>query len=329
MITAMEQTASRSDDKGIAMAHQNKTTTALEQTVAWSGNLLSGPVPLSDGTGVIMRHAAFPSRYVTPRHVDVWYAPVETMPAPTRYPVLYMHDGQNLFDPALSFIGVDWGMDEAVQRLMQGVRGGGIIVVGIWNSPLRWREYMPHKPLVGPRGQAMRTRFVEQAGGEPLSEAYLKFLVQELKPFIDTTYPTLLDAEHTFLMGSSMGGLISLYALIEYPEVFGGAACLSTHWPAGEAPLVDYLGAALPRAGRHRLYFDFGTETLDAAYAPYQRRMDGWVKKAGYRVGNDWLTRRFPGAEHSERAWRARVDMPLAFLLKGQAGAAVHLSRLP
>jgi len=246
-----------------------------------------------------------------------------------RYPVLYMHDGQNLFDPALSFIGVDWGMDEAATRLMQDECGGGVIVVGIWNSPLRWREYMPDKPLAGLQGRALRTRFAEQAGGEPLSEAYLKFLVRELKPFIDKIYPTLPDAAHTFLMGSSMGGLISLYALIEYPELFGGAACLSTHWPAGEDPLVDFLGAALPRAGWHRLYFDFGTETLDADYEPYQRRMDKWVQRAGYRVGHDWLTRRFSGAEHSERAWRSRVDMPLAFLLGWKAGAAVHLSRLP
>ena len=290
---------------------------------------MSNPILLSDGSGVIMRHANFPSCYVTRRHVDVWCPPVDTRKRAVRYPVLYMHDGQNLFDPALSFIGVDWGMDEAATRLMQGECGGGVIVVGIWNSPLRWREYMPDKPLAGLQGRALRTRFAEQAGGEPLSEAYLKFLVRELKPFIDKIYPTLPDAAHTFLMGSSMEGLISLYALIEYPELFGGAACLSTHWPAGEDPLVDFLGAALPRAGWHRLYFDFGTETLDADYEPYQRRMDKWVQRAGYRVGHDWLTRRFSGAEHSERAWRSRVDMPLAFLLGWKAGAAVHLSRLP
>lgn len=277
------------------------------------------PVRLSDGTGAVTRHGDFPSRYVTPRHVDVWCPPADATSPATRYPVLYMPDGQNLFDPALSFIGVDWGMDEAMTRLIWNGQGTGAIVVGIWNSPLRWREYMPHKPLAALRGQRMIARFIEQVGGEPLSGPYLKFLVEELKPCIDATYPTLPGRSHTFVMGSSMGGLISLYALIEYPDIFGGAGCLSTHWPAGEEALVDSLGAALPKAGRHRLYFDFGTETLDAAYEPYQRRMDEWVNAAGYAAGYDWLTRRFDGAEHSERAWRARVHIPLAFLLGREA----------
>ncbi|MDS4021003.1 MAG: alpha/beta hydrolase-fold protein [Candidatus Competibacter sp.] len=279
------------------------------------------PVRLSDGTGAVTRHGDFPSLHVAPRHVDVWCPPAAATTPATRYPVLYMHDGQNLFDPALSFIGVDWGMDEAMTRLIRNGRGTGAIVVGIWNRPLRWREYMPHKPLAALPGQRMLARFVEQAGGEPLSEPYLKFLVEELKPCIDATYPTLPDAAHTFVMGSSMGGLVSLYALIEYPDIFGGAGCLSTHWPAGEEALVDSLGAMLPKAGRHRLYFDFGTETLDVAYEPYQQRMDEWVRRAGYQAGRDWLTRRFDGAEHSERAWRGRVHIPLAFLLGWEAAA--------
>lgn len=103
--------------------------------------------------------------------------------------------------------------------------------------------------------------------------------------------------------------------MIEYPDIFGGAGCLSTHWPIGEEALVDALGAGLAPAGRHRLYFDYGTETLDADYEPWQRRMDGWLRTAGYREGQDWSTRKFEGAEHSERAWRERVHIPLAFLL--------------
>lgn len=283
---------------------------------------------LSDGTGFITRHADFSSRYVTSRPVDVWCPSAGGTAPPIRYPVIYMHDGQNLFDPALSFIGVDWGMDEAVTRLIRESGRPGAIIVGVWNSPLRVREYMPRKPLFTLRGRPLLPRFIEQAGGEPLSESYLKFLVEELKPFIDATYPTLPGSSHTFLMGSSMGGLISLDALIEYPDLFGGAGCLSTHWPAGEEALVDWLGAALPQAGRHRLYFDFGTETLDATYEPYQRRMDEWLKAAGYEAGRDWLTRKFDGAEHSERAWRARVHIPLAFLL-GCGAVGFQTSRLP
>lgn len=233
----------------------------------------------------------------------------------THYPVIYMQDGQNLFDPALSFIGVDWGMDEAMMRLIHEGRHSGAIIVGIWNSPLRLQEYMPQKPLSMRPGQPILNRFIDQTGGKPQSDGYLRFLVEELKPFIDAHYPALPDPAHTLIMGSSMGGLISLYALIEYPDVFGAAGCLSTHWPIGEEALVDALGAALPPPGRHRLYFDYGTETLDADYEPWQRRMDAWLRAAGYQEGQDWLTRKFEGAEHSERAWRERVHLPLAFLL--------------
>ncbi|MCB1771724.1 MAG: alpha/beta hydrolase [Candidatus Competibacteraceae bacterium] len=272
----------------------------------------------SDGTGFLTRYADFPSDCIAPRHVDVWRPPGEQAGSEIRYPVIYMHDGQNLFDPALSFIGVDWGMDEAMLRLIQEGRQPGAIIVGVWNSPLRLQEYMPQKPLTTSGAQHILSQFVEQAGGAPLSDGYLRFLAEELKPFIDAHYPTLPDAAHTLVMGSSMGGLISLYALIEYPEVFGGAGCLSTHWPRGEAALVDALGAALPLPGQHRLYFDYGTETLDADYEPWQRRMDEWLRNAGYQEGQDWLTRKFPGAEHSERAWRVRVDLPLRFLLHGE-----------
>lgn len=275
---------------------------------------MSDRIQLSDGTGHINRHADFASRYVAPRHVDVWCPSGVAAPSATRYPVIYMHDGQNLFDPALSFIGVDWGMDEAMTRLIRDTGHPGAIVVGIWNSPLRWREYMPHKPLATPSGRRLLPRFIEQAGGEPLSSEYLRFIVEELKPFIDQNYPTLPEPGHALVMGSSMGGLISLYALIEYPDVFGGAGCLSTHWPIGDEFMVTFLGKSLPMAGQHRLYFDHGTETLDHDYEPYQRLMDNFVRTSGYEAGRDWLTRKFGGAEHSERAWRARISIPLAFL---------------
>ena len=275
---------------------------------------MSDRIQLSDGTGHINRHADFASRYVAPRHVDIWCPYGVAAPSATRYPVIYMHDGQNLFDPALSFIGVDWGMDEAMTRLIRDTGHPGAIVVGIWNSPLRWREYMPHKPLATPSGRRLLPRFIEQAGGEPLSSEYLRFIVEELKPFIDQNYPTLSEPGHTLVMGSSMGGLISLYALIEYPDVFGGTGCLSTHWPIGDEFMVTFLGKSLPIAGQHRLYFDHGTETLDHDYEPYQRLMDNFVRASGYETGRDWLTRKFGGAEHSERAWRARISIPLAFL---------------
>ena len=143
----------------------------------------------------------------------------------------------------------------------------------------------------------------------------MKFLVEELKPFIDGQYNTLPDPANTFVMGSSMGGLISLYAISEYPHVFGGAGCISTHWPIGDMSLVDEMAHRLPDPASHRLYFDFGTETLDRPYEPFQRQMDDHLRQARYIEGQNWVTRKFEGAEHSERSWRKRVEIPLSFLL--------------
>jgi predicted alpha/beta superfamily hydrolase len=232
-----------------------------------------------------------------------------------------MHDGQNLFDPRSSYIGVDWGVDEALGGLIDAGEVDGAIVVGIWCTDRRRREYLPQRPFETEEGRKARARLGELYGRGPIeSDAYLMFLVKELKPFIDARYRTLPDRDHTLVMGSSMGGLISLYALCEYPEVFVAAGCLSTHWPPGEGIIVDYLEEALPPPGTHRFYFDYGTETLDQEYEVYQKRVDEVMKRAGYQEGEDWVTRKFVGAEHSERAWRARVHIPLRFLLAGNNG---------
>jgi predicted alpha/beta superfamily hydrolase len=273
-------------------------------------------IPISDGSGILDRYTDFVSPAHEQRIVDVWRPPGYAESPDTRYPVLYMHDGQNIFDPALAYGGVDWGIDEAMLRLIQERGLPGAIIVGVWNSGEgRWLDYMPQQPAQLPAVQAAFDQWGRAAGSMVRSDSYLKFLVEELKPFIDTTYRTLPDQPHTLVMGSSMGGLISLYALEQYPDVFGGAGCLSTHWPAGGDPLVDDLAAHLPAPGRHKLYFDYGTATLDELYEPFQRRMDGHLAAAGYTRDEDWMTRKFEGAEHNEAAWRARVDLPVRFLL--------------
>ncbi|MBN1488207.1 MAG: alpha/beta hydrolase [Anaerolineae bacterium] len=263
----------------------------------------------------LVRHADFQSEFVTLRHVDVWLPPGYVNNKHARYPVLYMHDGQNLFDPTISYGGVDWGIDEALIRLIEEKRVPEIIVVGMWNTDRRWREYMPQKPLDTPAAAIIKAQFIQEQGGDLFADRYLRFIVEEVKPFIDATYKTLPQQEKTFVMGSSMGGLISLYALCEYPHVFAGAGCISTHWPAGDGIVVDYLAEMLPKPGAHKLYFDYGTETLDAQYEGYQQRVDAILREVGYREGSNWITRKFVGAEHSERSWRTRVHIPLEFLL--------------
>lgn len=274
------------------------------------------PAPVAALPGArIVTHAALPSRFVAPRRVDVWLPPGYDANATERYPVVYMHDGQNLFDPALSYIGVPWSADVAMTRLMAAGRSRGAIIVGVWNTAARFAEYLPQKAVPA----AQYTEFVAQfnlSPAPPLGDAYLQYLVTELKPFIDRTYRTRPEREHTSTMGSSMGAFISAYALCEYPEVFGGAGCVSIHWPLGDGVVIDWFARHLPKPGAHRIYFDFGTETLDATYEPYQRRVDAVMRAAGYREGVDWLTCKYAGALHSEKSWRERVDVPLAFLLR-------------
>jgi predicted alpha/beta superfamily hydrolase len=265
--------------------------------------------------GACLRLADFASQHIRTRHVDIWH-PLDYDTSPTKYyPVIYMHDGQNLFDPALSYIGVDWGVDQAINQLKYTRGVVGAIVVGIWNSPLRYLEYMPQHPFERSADQPEAVRFVKERGGTPISDAYLRCLVEEIKPFVDENFRTLPGPDSTFVMGSSMGGLLSLYAISSYPQIFGGAACLSTHWTIGGEALVAEMGKSLPAPANHRLYFDFGTKQQDAHYQPYQTRMDQYGVAAGYQQDKNWKTVRWEGHEHSERAWRSRLDVPLKHLL--------------
>lgn len=277
--------------------------------------------------GKIIRHENFPSKLVAPRHVDVWlpedYSPKQ------KYAVLYMHDGQMLFDPTITWNKQEWGIDEAAGRMMAFDRSRKYIVVGIHNiSEIRHSNYFPQKPFESLSEktrdslyQLNRFEQVKLFGKEVDSDNYLKFIVTELKPFIDAKYSTLKNSANTFIAGSSMGGLISWYAVCEYPEVFGGAACLSTHWVGVfdtlNNPIPDaffkYLKEKLPNPATHRFYFDYGTATLDALYEPYQQKVDEIMKEKGFGTKN-WSTRKFLKAEHSENAWRARVHIPLMFL---------------
>jgi predicted alpha/beta superfamily hydrolase len=265
-------------------------------------------------TGTVLRYPAFHSTHVAARNVDVWLPPSYGKDPAQRYPVLYMHDGQNLFDPATSYGNVDWAVDEAMTSLVEKGAVREAVVVGIWNTPKRREEYMPQRAVQGnvhmnvPGADDLKPADV-------VSDRYLAFLVQELKPFIDASYRTLPGRADTFVMGSSMGGLISQYAMSQYPDIFGGAGCVSTHWPAGNGIALDDFAAHLPDPATHKYWFDYGTATLDASYEPYQKRADEILRKAGYVEGQNWITRKFEGAEHSEKAWRLRVDQPLVFLL--------------
>jgi len=264
-------------------------------------------------TGDIFRYIDFPSKITDARNVDVWLPPNYTGDNGEKYPVIYMHDGQNLFDPKASFSKVDWGIDETMTRLIKENKINAAIIVGIWNMPRRTIEFMPQRAFDVRDKTKRKSKNIDKKSAE--SDKYLKFLVSELKPFIDKTYRTKSDRKNTFVMGSSMGALMSLYAVGEYPDIFGGAGCLSTHYPLGEGVILNYLEKYPPSPKKHKIYFDYGTKGLDANYEPYQRKADALMRKKRYKRGKNWITRKFVGDDHSEKSWRGRVAIPLTFFL--------------
>lgn len=279
--------------------------------------------------GKIIDLGVLTSKYAAPRRVVVWL-PTSYSDNGPKHSVLYMHDGQNLFDKSAAGYGMEWQIDENLDRLIREKKVRPTIVVGIYNTPKRLQEYLPSKAFATLPPQ-FRDQIRALYGGEPLSEGYLKFIVRELKPMIDKRFNVKTDRENTAILGSSMGALISLYAIDEYPQVFGEAGMMSTHWPLyikpDDKPLTDaeyeavsstferYLGPALPNPSMHRLYFDHGSETLDANYARYQDRVDAVVRRRGYRNWLDWMSLSFPGQKHNEISWASRVAVPLQFLL--------------
>lgn len=278
-------------------------------------------------SGTIKRFESFTSKFVDARKVDVWlpdgYTPKK------KYAVLYMHDGNSLYDSTIMWNRQEWGVDETVSKLLKENKIRNVIVVGIWNNgAYRHSEYFPQKILKDIPDKVRKTIVEEQLKNKPLADNYLKFLVTEVKPFIDSAFSTWKDRKNTFVAGSSMGGLISLYAICSYPKIFGGAACLSTHTPMIMKEKIsdyidkdiaskfrNYLTANLPDPKTHKIYMDYGDKTLDSFYMPYQQKIDMVFKAKGFTAEN-WITKFFPGEDHSEKSWCKRLDIPLLFLLK-------------
>jgi enterochelin esterase-like enzyme len=274
-------------------------------------------------SGTLLRVEKYPSNYIVPRPVDVWLP--DNYSEDKTCDVLYMHDGQMLFDSTTTWNKQEWKVDEWASKLMSTNKTKDFIVVAVHNIPeLRWEDLFPEKAMGFLSEEELKTvKDISNRADYTLNgNNYLRFIVEELKPEIDKSFSTKTDASHTFVMGSSMGGLMSMYALSEYPNVFGGAACLSTHWP-GVVPsenqllpnaIFKYMETNLPNAGKHKLYFDYGNQTLDAYYPQYGPRVDAILQAKGY-TDKDSKNLFFEGTDHSENSWNKRLDQPLRFLL--------------
>ena len=270
--------------------------------------------------GTITRHANVAGTGLLPRHIDVWQPDGSEGKA---LPLIVMHDGQNLFTGDYAYGGQSWGIVEAVTRLVAAGTIPPIMIAGVWNSAQRWRDYVP-ADLVRRLPEVMQTLFITSQQGGSLSTAYLAFLADTVVPMLRRDYP--VAPGKVAIMGSSMGGLASLNALLLRPDVFDRAGCVSTHWPIlnpepAEAPKVSaairgYLDAHLGKPAGRKLWFDYGDQTLDQYYAPFQAVADARVKAHGWQSPQDTITRAYPGAAHNEASWRARVADPLTFLFK-------------
>ncbi len=262
----------------------------------------------------------FPSSYVEPRNIEVWlpkqYNSIKSLP------VLYMFDGQNIFHGKEGWIknsfNNGWQIDEILDSITLADESNSMIVVGIFNTGLkRFSEYMPSQPTKLFKKNILNQEEWENKGLEKYgstSDSLLKFIVFELKPFIDRTFNTKANRKNTFISGSSMGGLISSYALCEYPNIFGTAVCISTHWPALNGIYIEYLKENLPLPGKNNFYFDYGTKGLDSNYESFQNTVDSFLVEKGYIMNENWVTRKFNGHYHNEKYWKSRLKYPINFI---------------
>lgn len=261
------------------------------------------------------------------QRLSIWLPP-DYDATSKRYRVLYMHDCQNLFDPALSNFNKVWAAGKAMLGHVDETGEDPWIIVGIWSPGAdRYRQYMP-EPAYNAAGPNLRPRMDAFGNSQPIvSRHYIDWIAGLLKPWVDQHLRTLTGPKETAIIGSSMGGLISLYAFLEHPTIFGRAGCVSTHWP-GTAPqtvgevdaemlgiwqamIAKNLGAA---SGR-KLWFDHGDATLDAHYLPYQAAIDAQLEATGWVRGTHWESRFYPGAEHEENAWARRLPEVFRWVL--------------
>ena len=279
-------------------------------------------------TGRLLDYRDVEAAGLPAQRLTVWLPPGYDRDTATRYPVLYMHDGHNLFDPALSNFNKVWAADRAMLAASADGTVRPHIIVGVWAPGAdRYRQYLP-RPVHEAAPPALRAQMDAMAGGPIVSDAYLAWLAGPLKRWVDASFRTLPGRDHTAIAGSSMGGLMSCHAFLERPDIYGRAACVSSHWPAADPRAPDrddaalaafwrgWFAARLGRADGRRLWLDHGTATLDAFYAPYQREVDVAIAGAGWVRGRDWESRVYQGAEHEENAWAARLPEILRWLLE-------------
>lgn len=292
--------------------------------------LLATPVIAAPDEGRLLEYEHFGAANLPEQRLTIWLPPGYDRHPDQRYGVVYMHDGHNLFDPAKSNFNKVWAADKAMLAAARSAKIAPRIIVGIWPPGKdRYRTYLPASAYLLAT-DAIGAKMDEMAEGPVASGAYLDWIADELRPWIDRSFRTLSGPANTAMIGSSMGGLMSCHAFVERPLIFGQAGCVSTHWPlidpdAADAVLDEVIAldqrwfvVRLGEPGGRRLWMDHGTATLDARYPRYQAAIDTAVAAQGWQRGTDFDSKVYPGAEHEENAWATRLPEIFAFLFAGQ-----------
>lgn len=286
--------------------------------------LAISPAMAQDG-GRTIEYERVPAAGLPDQRLSIWLPPGYDAGG-QRYPVLYMHDGHNLFDVKKSNFNKIWAADKA---MLAAVASGTVephIIIGIWAPGRdRHRQYLP-RSLYDLTSGNLRAQMDGMTAGGVISHNYLAWIAGPLKTWVDASFRTRPGRDDTAIVGSSMGGLMSCYAFLEQPQVFGRAGCVSSHWPAVDPRAIDaaqlqglwdtWFAARLGQPdGRRRVWMDHGTATLDAFYAPYQQVVDARMVAQGWQKGRDFESRVYEGAEHEENAWAARLPEIFGWLL--------------
>ncbi len=238
-----------------------------------------------------------------------------------RFPVIYMLDGQNLFHEITASTNSerpDWQVDEVLDSMHLATGMDKAIVVGIHSDPVdRTHHFTPDRPARTESAEASQEGDDIEGRSKhhrPQAKDYLRFIVDELKPYIDANFKVKREKEATFIAGADLAGLTSTYAICEYPDVFGGSASLSPSWSILDDAIISYLTDHLPDPTTHRIFFDHFRSDIDLVSSRYQEEVDDIVIAKGYDRNSNWNTRVL-GATESEHRWRNRLTAALQFLL--------------
>ncbi|HXY24734.1 MAG TPA: alpha/beta hydrolase-fold protein [Candidatus Acidoferrum sp.] len=257
-------------------------------------------------SGQLRKHEQFHSRFLRNQRDLIVYTPPGYYQQPERrFPVLYLHDGQNLFDGATSFIpGQDWHVGQTADACIQSGAVEPLIIVGMYNTKARIREYTPtHVPKLG--------------GGR--ADRYAKFLIEEVKPFVDREYRTLSGSAYTGIGGSSLGGLVSLYVGLKHANIFGRILALSPSVWWNQLVIHRFV-ESMHVEPRPRIWLDIGTREGPRIVGDVEKFRDVLLQK-GWRLEADLHYERVEGAEHNEAAWAQRVGPFLRFLYPARVHA--------